>query len=69
MPAGARASSISVVEGGMFQSVQWTQSPTGASGSSTINTSDFASAGVSEINNGGEISSPSQVYLVGMVEL
>ena len=45
-PAGALFSPISVAFGSMFQTIQCVNKPRGASGSSTIKTSDFASLGM-----------------------
>jgi len=54
-----------VVVGGMFHTIQCTQSPIGASGSSTIRTKDLASVGTLEICSGGLMFSPSHVYFGG----
>src|SRR6266566_2748335 len=50
----------------MFQTAQCVNSPLGASGSSTIKTRLFASAGTSEICNGGLVLAPSHVNFDGM---
>ncbi len=50
----------------MSYSTQWCQIPTGASGSSTIKTSETASGGMLPISKEGEMFSPSQVYLLGI---
>src|SRR2546430_10563280 len=50
------------VAGDISYSIQWVKVPFGASGSSTINSRLWASAGISEKVSGGLILSPSQVY-------
>src|SRR5438445_5597212 len=50
----------------MFQTIQCVNKPRGASGSSTIKTSDFASFGTSLICNSGLTFIPSQVNFAGM---
>lgn len=65
MPDGTLFSLIAVVFGSMFQTSQCTQSPDGASGSSTISTRLLAFSGVSEMVSGGFMFSASQVYLDG----
>ena len=52
---------------GRFQTVQWFQFPTGASGSSANNAKLFVPAGGSVQASCGETSDPSQVNFVGML--
>src|SRR5437762_10538893 len=65
-PAGALFSPISVVFGSMFQTIQCVNKPRGASGSSTIKTSDFASLGTPLIFSSGLTFAPLQVNFAGM---
>src|SRR5205814_3284310 len=65
-PAGALFSAICVVFGSMFQTIQCVNKPRGASGSSTIKTSDFASFGTPLICNSGLTFVPLQVNLAGI---
>src|SRR3989338_7244573 len=60
-PAGTLCSGIERVSGAIFHSVQCTQMPAGASGSSTINARESAPSGTPENSSGGFTSSPSQV--------
>src|SRR6476661_4143932 len=60
-PAGALFSPISVAFGSMFQTIQCVNKPRGASGSSTIKTSDFASLGTPLIFSSGFTFAPLQV--------
>src|SRR4030095_1246467 len=60
-PAGALFSPISVAFGSMFQTIQCVNKPRGASGSSTIKTSDFASLGTPLILSSGFTFAPLQV--------
>src|SRR5437773_8167763 len=53
--------------GEMFQTTQCVNSPLGASGSSTINTRVFASAGMPEICKAGLVFGPSHVNFDGML--
>ena len=53
----------------MFQTTQCTNVPIVASGSSQIKARNFVFAGMSNIVNGGETFSPSQVYLGGICPL
>lgn len=64
---GTEFSAISVVDGSIFQIIQCTHVPIGASGSSEINTRLTAFAGTPEISSGGLMFSPSHVYLAGIV--
>src|SRR5207248_262896 len=65
-PAGALFSPISVVFGSMFQRIQCVNKPRGASGSSTIKTSDFASFGTPLIFSSGFTFAPLHVNFAGM---
>ena len=53
---------------GIPYSTQWTHVPLGASGSSAMGATLSVPSGTSLHLRGGETSSPSQVYLAGMVE-
>ena len=55
-----------VVVGGMFQTIQWSQIPMGASGSSTMRLKLFVSGGVPWMFRGGFMSWLSQVYFWGI---
>src|SRR5206468_11509202 len=57
---------ISAVFGSMFQTIQWVNKPRGASGSSTIKTSDFASLGTPLIFSSGFTFAPLHVNFAGM---
>jgi hypothetical protein len=48
------------------RATQWVNTPRGASGSSTSSASDRASSGTFAQRSGGETSSPSQVYRLGI---
>src|SRR5436190_6206528 len=63
---GALFSATRVVFGSMFQTIQCVNKPRGASGSSTIKTSDFASFGTPLICNSGLTFLPLQVNLAGI---
>jgi hypothetical protein len=54
------------MEAGIFHTTKWSKVPLGASGSSTIKTSVFASFGTPSNVKGGLISSPSHVYFDGI---
>jgi len=66
---GTLFSFIAVVFGSIFQTIQCTQSPDGASGSFTTRARLFVFSGVSEMRSGGLIFSASQVYLAGILWL
>jgi hypothetical protein len=59
-------SSISRVSGGIFQTIQWSNVPMGASGSSTIRAKPFVSSGMPSMVKWGFTSAPSQVYFAGI---
>src|SRR5436190_15318416 len=63
---GALFSATRVVFESMFQTIQCVNKPRGASGSSTIKTSDFASFGTLLICNSGLALVPLQVNFVGI---
>src|SRR3990167_6534478 len=69
MPVGSAPSSIWVKAGAMLNTIQWSQIPAGASGSSIIRTRLFACSGTPLINSDGFMSFPSHVNLVGMLAL
>src|SRR5439155_25686364 len=55
-----------LVCGEMFQTAQCVNSPPGASGSSTLKTTFFASVGISAICKGGLVFGPSHEYFGGI---
>jgi hypothetical protein len=65
-PAG-RPSGIEAVSGGIFHNTQWITVIMGASGSSVISASDFASCGTPRISRGGDNSSANPVYRRGII--
>jgi len=66
---GTLFSSILFFVGGMFQTIQWSHVPIGASGSSTIKVRLCVPSGMPSIFRGGLTSSPSHVYFDGMKPL
>src|ERR671931_1329048 len=65
-PLGTPPAAISVVDGAILNSVQCTNVPPGASGSSTTSTSSRAPPGTPDQASGGESPLPSQVYCRGI---
>jgi hypothetical protein len=63
----ADPSAIEEVFGSILKATQWSQTPTGASGSSRTSARDLVPAGTPEILRGGLISLPLHVYLTGII--
>ena len=68
-PFGSVPFGICVVDGGILKDTQWSQVPTGASGSSEISTKLFVFLGTSLMVNGGETPEPSHVNSDGIAPL